>query len=398
MSNGSSGSSSAPFIYNAGRGHPNFNPTKPVIVFTRTPDIGMRSSKGKLDAANSTKKNRKKQRDGIEQQSTRSYGSSPNPLYDYPSPQTQTQTSQQQQQQQQQTQQQQQHHGISSLFGQYYDQSECEITHSSHYPQQPQMNDDYDTTNHQKHISAQRFYRNNTLIAEVFSDKVMPDVRSVVTHSRLEVLRKQAESLVQHQERSMNELNTMEESFNEKKRRILESGEGFAKQLEKLSKPVPDEETFQKMFDTAMNQIRLQNEEHLRHMTAKSQPIHSSQCNSNSTSNGIGTPAPSGVLIIRPIYHQQHQQQQQQQQQHSSSNISLTTNHVNLNPQRSMTNNCSSNNNNNQQSSSFQYNHSSSTSTTGGSNHVTHQMSQYDSMGSHAFNGQNSRKSLSIEY
>ena len=258
------------------------------------------------------------------------------------------------------------------------------------------MNDDYDTTNHQKHISAQRFYRNNTLIAEVFSDKVMPDVRSVVTHSRLEVLRKQAESLVQHQERSMNELNTMEESFNEKKRRILESGEGFAKQLEKLSKPVPDEETFQKMFDTAMNQIRLQNEEHLRHMTAKSQPIHSSQCNSNSTSNGIGTPAPSGVLIIRPIYHQQHQQQQQQQ--HSSSNISLTTNQVNLNPQRSMTNNCSSNNNNNQQSSSFQYNHSSSTSTTGGSNHVPHQMSQYDSMGSHAFNGQNSRKSLSIEY
>ncbi|XP_036318005.1 SWI/SNF-related matrix-associated actin-dependent regulator of chromatin subfamily E member 1 isoform X1 [Rhagoletis pomonella] len=107
--------------------------------------------------------------------------------------------------------------------------------------------DDQDEGYSFKHVAYARYLRNHRLINEIFSDAVVPDVRSVVTTQRMQVLKRQVSSLTMHQTKLEAELQQMEEKFEAKKQRMVESSEAFQEELKRHCKPAVDEDTFQKM-------------------------------------------------------------------------------------------------------------------------------------------------------
>ena len=108
-----------------------------------------------------------------------------------------------------------------------------------------------------------RFMRNHRLIGEIFSETMVPDVRSDVTTGRMQVLRRQVQSLTMHQKKLEAELTTIEEKYDNKKIKFFESSEEFQEELKKNCMKAVDEEKYQEMVAEQLEKLRAERAESL---------------------------------------------------------------------------------------------------------------------------------------
>lgn len=85
----------------------------------------------------------------------------------------------------------------------------------------------------------------------------------------MHVLKRQVQSLAMHQKKLQAELQQIEEKFDSKKRKFVESSELFQEELKKHCKPAVDDDTFQKIVE---RQYEVMKRERMRALEEQNKP------------------------------------------------------------------------------------------------------------------------------
>lgn len=158
--------------------------------------------------------------------------------------------------------------------------------------------DDQDDGLSVKHVAYARYLRNHRLLNEIFFDSIVPDVRSVVTTARMQVLNRQVESLTMHQKKLEAELQQTEEKFEAKKRKFAESSEAFQEELRKHSQLAVDEEMYRKMVDRQMELLRKERNRIMNDSATKMDVTESDEMKQSRGSSASDIPStPQGAVL-----------------------------------------------------------------------------------------------------